>query len=149
MVRVQLHNLLFKAFHGIHEEEKISYGKAFIIGIWQCIAMIPGVSRSAASIVGGMQQKLSRSLAAEFSFFLAVPTMIAATGYKLLKDYKNIHVEQIKLLAIGNIVEFVVAVLAIKFFIGFLQKHGFRLFGIYRIVAGIILLTLILTGYIK
>ncbi len=133
----------------IHEEEKISYGKAFIIGIWQCIAMIPGVSRSAASIVGGMQQKLSRSLAAEFSFFLAVPTMIAATGYKLLKDYKNIHVEQIKLLAIGNIVAFVVAVLAIKFFIGFLQKHGFRLFGIYRIVAGIILLILILTGYIK
>ncbi len=133
----------------IHEEEKISYGKAFIIGIWQCIAMIPGVSRSAASIVGGMQQKLSRSLAAEFSFFLAVPTMIAATGYKLLKDYENIHAEQIKLLAIGNIVAFVVAILAIKFFIGFLQKHGFRLFGIYRIVAGIILLILIMTGYIK
>ena len=135
--------------HNIEKEEEISYGRAFVIGIWQCIAMIPGVSRSAASIIGGMQQKLTRKLAAEFSFYLAVPTMIAATGYKLIKEYHNIQAEQIKLLAIGNLVAFVVAVLAIKFFIGFLQKHGFKLFGVYRIVAGIVLLILIWKGYIK
>lgn len=134
--------------HTIDKEEDISYRKGFIIGIWQCLAMIPGVSRSAASIIGGMQQKLTRKLAAEFSFYLAVPTMMAATGYKLLKEYKNIHSEQIQLLAIGNAVAFIVAILAIKFFIGFLQKHGFRLFGIYRIVAGLVLLVLIWQGYI-
>ena len=120
-----------------------------VIGFWQCIAMIPGVSRSAASIIGGMQQKLTRKLAAEFSFFLAVPTMAAATGYKLLKEYKNIHAEQVKLLAIGNLAAFIVAILAIKFFIGFLQKHGFKLFGYYRIIVGVILLVLLYTGYIK
>ena len=87
--------------HTIQNEENISYRRGLIIGCWQCLAMIPGVSRSAASIIGGMQQKLTRKLAAEFSFYLAVPTMIAATGYKLLKQYKNIHSEQIKLLAIG------------------------------------------------
>jgi len=145
--------LLFidKAFnhHPIDREEDISFGRAFIIGIWQCLAMIPGLSRSAASIIGGMQQKLTRRLAAEFSFFLAVPTMMAATGYTLLKEYKNIHSEQVQLLVIGNVVAFIVAILAIKFFIGFLQKHGFRLFGIYRIVTGIILLVLIWQGYIK
>jgi undecaprenyl-diphosphatase len=133
----------------IEREEDISYKQAVVIGFWQCIAMVPGVSRSAASIIGGMQQKLTRKLAAEFSFFLAVPTMAAATGYKLLKEYKNIHTEQIKLLVIGNLVAFVVAILAIKFFIGFLQKHGFKLFGYYRIIVGIILLILLYTGYIK
>lgn len=134
--------------HTIDKEEDISFGRAFVIGIWQCLAMIPGVSRSAASIIGGMQQKLTRRLAAEFSFFLAVPTMMAATGYKLLKEYNNIQAEQVKLLAIGNLVAFIVAILAIKFFIGFLQKHGFRLFGIYRIIAGIVLLILIWQGHI-
>lgn len=133
----------------VDREEEISFPRAFVIGLWQCLAMIPGVSRSAASIIGGMQQKLTRRLAAEFSFFLAVPTMMAATGYKLLKEYKNIHAEQVKLLAIGNVVAFIVAILAIKFFIGFLQKHGFRVFGIYRIIAGIVLLILIWQGYIK
>ncbi|RTL58665.1 MAG: undecaprenyl-diphosphate phosphatase [Sphingobacteriales bacterium] len=133
----------------IDEEPKITYSKALIIGLWQCIAMIPGVSRSAASIIGGMQQKLTRKLAAEFSFFLAVPTMAAATGYKLLKGYKTFTSEHIKLLATGNIVAFVVAMIAIKFFIGYLQKHGFRLFGWYRIIAGLILLALIYTGYLK
>jgi len=134
--------------HSIDKEEEISYGRAFIIGIWQCLAMIPGVSRSAASIIGGMQQKLTRKLAAEFSFYLAVPTMIAATGYKLMKEYSVIQKEEIQLLVIGNIVAFLVAVIAIKFFIGFLQKHGFKIFGIYRIVAGIVLLILIWRGYI-
>lgn len=148
--------------HTITEEKEISFGKAFIIGLWQCIAMIPGVSRSAASIIGGMQQKLTRSLAAEFSFFLAVPTMAAATGYSLfLKNWTENGVEQkgyelilsssqnIQSFIIGNVVAFIVAMLAIKFFIGFLQKHGFRLFGWYRIIAGIILLVMIATGYLK
>ena len=134
--------------HTIEKEEEISYGRAFIIGIWQCLAMIPGVSRSAASIIGGMQQKLTRKLAAEFSFYLAVPTMIAATGYKLMKEYSGIQKEEIKLLVVGNIVAFIVALVAIKFFIGFLQKHGFKIFGIYRIVAGIVLLILIWKGYL-
>jgi undecaprenyl-diphosphatase len=135
--------------HTIQNEENISYRRGFIIGCWQCLALIPGVSRSAASIIGGMQQKLTRKLAAEFSFYLAVPTMIAATGYKLLKEYKTIHSEQIKLLAIGNLVAFIVAMLAIKFFITFLQKHGFKVFGVYRIIAGIVLLILIWKGYIQ
>lgn len=136
----------------IDKEQDISFFKAVMIGIWQCIAMIPGVSRSAASIIGGMQQKLTRSAAAEFSFFLAVPTMLAATGYKLLKyyqDYGGFSSNDIKQLAIGNVVAFVVALLAIKFFIGFLKKHGFKIWGYYRIVVGIVLLILIYTGYIK
>ncbi len=133
----------------IQKEEDISFRKALMIGIWQCIALVPGISRSAASIIGGMQQKLTRSLAAEFSFFLAVPTLFAAAGFKLIREYKNLGAEEIKLLAIGNVVAFIVALLAIKFFIGFLQKHGFRLFGFYRIIVGIILLVLILMGYLK
>jgi undecaprenyl-diphosphatase len=136
----------------IQSEKQVSYFNSFTIGIWQCIAMIPGVSRSAASIIGGMQQKLTRSAAAEFSFFLAVPTMLAATGYKLLKFYKEnggFSGEEIKLLAIGNIVAFVVAMIAIKFFIEFLKKHGFRVWGIYRVVLGTILLALLFTGYIQ
>lgn len=134
--------------HTIEKEEDISYKRAFIIGIWQCLAMIPGVSRSASSIIGGMQQKLTRKLAAEFSFYLAVPTMCAATGYKLLEGYKTFTADHIQLLVIGNVVAFVVAILAIKFFIGFLQKHGFRLFGWYRIIAGIALLIMIWQGVI-
>ncbi len=135
--------------YDVDKEEEISYQRAFVIGIWQCVAMIPGVSRSASSIIGGMQQKLTRKLAAEFSFYLAVPTMCAATGYKLMQGYKTFTVEHIQLLLIGNVVAFIVAVIAIKFFIGFLQKHGFRLFGWYRIVAGIILLILIWQGVIE
>ena len=148
--------LLFidKAFKNpeIDKEQDVSFFKAIMIGVWQCIAMIPGVSRSAASIIGGMQQKLTRSAAAEFSFFLAVPTMLAATGYKLLKyyqDYGGFSSNQIKQLAIGNVVAFIVALLAIKFFIGFLKKHGFKIWGYYRIAVGIALLILIYTGYIK
>ncbi len=129
-------------------EEDISFRKALFIGLWQCIAMVPGVSRSAASIIGGMQQKLTRKLAAEFSFFLAVPTMFAATAYKLYEGYDSITTDNLKLLLIGNVVAFIVAILAIRFFIGFLQKYGFRLFGWYRIVAGLLLLGLIGSGYI-
>jgi undecaprenyl-diphosphatase len=111
--------------------------------------MIPGVSRSASSIIGGMQQQLSRKLAAEFSFFLAVPTMAAATGYKLLKGYKQITPADLQLFAIGNIVAFVVALLAIRFFIQFLQRNGFKVFAYYRIAAGTLLLALLFSGYLK
>jgi len=139
--------------HTVDDDKDLSYGKAFTIGIWQTLAMIPGVSRSAASIIGGMQQKLTRRFAAEFSFFLAVPTMMAATGYKLLKAYTTTpeiltNKQNLLALGVGNLVAFVVAILAIKFFIGFLQKHGFKLFGYYRIAAGIILLILIAAGII-
>jgi undecaprenyl-diphosphatase len=136
----------------VDKEEDIPFFKAIMIGTWQCIAMIPGVSRSAASIIGGMQQKLTRNAAAEFSFFLAVPTMLAATGYKLIKyykDYGGFTSGEIKQLAIGNVVAFIVALLAIKFFIGFLKKHGFKIWGYYRIIVGIVLLILIYTGYIN
>ena len=138
--------------HAITSEAQVTPINAFIIGIWQCLALIPGVSRSAASIIGGMQQKLTRSEAAEFSFFLAVPTMLAATGYKLVKYYKEaggFSHEEIKLLAIANIIAFIVAIMAIKFFIGFVKKYGFRVWGIYRIIAGLLLLFLIWKGYIK
>jgi undecaprenyl-diphosphatase len=149
--------------HNIDHEEEISNRKAFTIGVWQCLAMIPGVSRSASSIIGGMQQRLTRKLAAEFSFYLAVPTMAAATFYSIfLKDWKGAGGTEIKgyemimasshntiAFITGNIVAFVVAVLAIRFFIGFLQKHGFMLFGWYRIIAGIALLILIFSGFVE
>ena len=124
-------------------ETEITYTKAFKIGLFQCLAMIPGVSRSGASIVGGMSQKLARTSAAEFSFFLAVPTMLGATLKKCYDYYKDGFIlthEQINMLIIGNVVAFIVALLAIKTFIGFLSKNGFKIFGYYRIVAGIALL---------
>ncbi|MBK0371058.1 undecaprenyl-diphosphate phosphatase [Flavobacterium agrisoli] len=124
-------------------EKPITYLQAFKIGLFQCLAMIPGVSRSGASIVGGMSQKLSRTTAAEFSFFLAVPTMFGATAKKCYDYYKagfELSQDQVNLLIIGNIVAFVVALLAIKSFIGFLTKNGFKVFGYYRIIVGILLL---------
>jgi undecaprenyl-diphosphatase len=123
--------------------QEITYLHAFKIGLFQCLAMIPGVSRSGASIVGGMSQKLNRTTAAEFSFFLAVPTMLGATVKKCLDYYKagfELSHDQVNLLIIGNVVAFIVALLAIKSFIGFLTKNGFKVFGYYRIIAGIILL---------
>ncbi len=135
--------------HPVDGEQEITYKNAFIIGFYQCIAMIPGVSRSGATIVGGMSQKLTRKTAAEFSFFLAVPTMFAATGYKLYKFIKESGMptgEQIQLLAIGNVVAFIVALLAIKSFIGFLNKYGFKVFGWYRIAVGAIIIILYLSG---
>ncbi|RZJ69135.1 undecaprenyl-diphosphate phosphatase [Flavobacterium sp.] len=119
--------------------DDISYATAFKIGLFQCIAMIPGVSRSGASIIGGMSQKLTRKTAAEFSFFLAIPTMFGATAKKLYDYYKDglvLTSQETNLLIIGNVVAFIVALLAIKSFIGFLQKHGFKWFGYYRILAG-------------
>jgi len=145
----------------IEADEKLTYKKAFIIGWWQILAMVPGVSRSAASIIGGMQQRLTRNFAAEFSFFLAVPTMFAASAYSLfLKKWDGNGVEKrgyelitestqnLYAFAVGNVVAFVVAILAIKFFITYLKKYGFRVFGIYRIIVGVILLGLIATGYL-
>jgi undecaprenyl-diphosphatase len=146
----------------IEADEKLSFKKSFIIGCWQVLAMIPGVSRSAASIIGGMQQRLTRNFAAEFSFFLAVPTMFAASAYSLFlkswgqgvvkkKGYELITETSANTTAfiVGNLVAFVVALLAIKFFISYLQKHGFKMFGWYRIIAGSILLILVLLGYLK
>ena len=124
-------------------EEIPSDASALKIGLFQCIAMIPGVSRSAASIIGGLTQKLSRKAAAEFSFFLAVPTMFAATAYKLYKYFKTgatLSHEQLNLFLIGNVLAFIVAMIAIKSFIGFLNKNGFKLFGYYRIALGLIIL---------
>lgn len=128
---------------------EVSYAAALKIGLFQCIAMVPGVSRSAASIIGGLTQKMNRKAAAEFSFFLAIPTMFAATGYKLLKFYKaggGFHGDEISLLIIGNVVAFIVAVIAIKGFISFLSKHGFKYFGYYRIVLGLLILILHFMG---
>jgi undecaprenyl-diphosphatase len=143
---------IFKV-HTIDSEEKISFATSLKIGLFQCLAILfPGLSRSAATIIGGMSLKLTRNAAAEFSFFLAVPTMFAATVYKLYNYYKEsngfTHWE-VHYLLIGNMVAFVVALLAIKFFIAFLKKHGFRVWGWYRIVVGIILLLLIWQGIIK
>jgi undecaprenyl-diphosphatase len=131
-----------------NEKTKLTFKKALIIGLFQIISVIPGVSRSAATIVGGMTQKLSRKNAAEFSFFLAVPTMFAASSLKLIENYKIITSDNITLLLIGNIVSFIVAILAIKGFIGFLTKHGFKLFGYYRIIIGIVIIILIAFGII-
>lgn len=128
---------------GDGEETKISYLTALKIGFFQCLAMIPGVSRSGASIVGGMSQKLSRTVAAEFSFFLAVPTMLGATVKKSYDYYQDGFVltsEQVNLLIIGNVIGFIVALIAIKSFINYLSKHGFKVFGYYRIIAGIAIL---------
>jgi undecaprenyl-diphosphatase len=128
------------------DNQKVSYFKALIIGFFQVIAMIPGVSRSAATIIGGLSQKLTRKNAAEFSFFLAVPTMFAASAYEMLKSYKSINSDNLNVLIIGNIVAFLVAILAIKGFINFLTKHGFKIFGYYRIVVGVIILILLALG---
>lgn len=135
-----------KFFNNTDENREPTYTNALVIGLFQCIAMIPGVSRSAATIIGGMQQKLTRTKAAEFSFFLAVPTMAAVSAFKLFKAYKYFNTENIGILLVGNLVAFVVAMLAIKFFITYLQKHGFKVFGYYRIAVGAILLILLALG---
>ena len=142
----------------VAQEEDITVKKAVAIGFWQCLAMMPGTSRSAASIIGGMQQGLTRQAAAEFSFFLAVPTMLAVTCYSVfLKTYEASQMkgyelilksdENIKMFLIGNVVAFIVAVLAIKFFIGIIKQYGFKPWGWYRIVMGSFLLVYFI--YIK
>ena len=133
------------------EDTPLTEKRAFMIGLFQCISMIPGVSRSMATIVGGMAQKLTRRAAAEFSFFLAVPTMFAATLFKMLKLFMDggteILVNNLSVLIIGNVVAFIVALLAIKFFISFVTKYGFKAFGWYRIVVGLVILGLMGMGY--
>jgi undecaprenyl-diphosphatase len=130
-------------------ETEVSYKTAFIIGTIQSIAMIPGVSRSAATIIGGMSQKLTRKAAAEFSFFLAVPTMFAAT-VKSMWDEKELLIESSNnewlILLMGNVIAFIVAYFAIKSFISFLNKNGFKVFGYYRIVLGSLILILFFAG---
>lgn len=128
---------------------EVTYPTALKIGFFQCIAMIPGVSRSAATIIGGLTQKMNRKAAAEFSFFLAIPTMFAATTYKLLKFFKEgngFETNEIQLLLIGNIIGFIVAIIAIKAFIRFLTNYGFKLFGYYRIALGLFILILYFSG---
>jgi len=129
-------------------EDRITYPSAFLIGLFQALAMIPGVSRSASTIIGGLTQGLTRKTAAEFSFFLAVPTMFAATAKSLWDDQDLLIAQSDKwgILLLGNVVAFVVAMAAIRFFIGFLTRYGFRAFGYYRIVVGVILLILIYSG---
>jgi undecaprenyl-diphosphatase len=141
--------LLFvdKWFNNPSEDQEISYPTALKIGFFQTIAMIPGVSRSAATIIGGMTQRLSRKTAAEFSFFLAVPTMFAASGYKLMKNYEAINSDNISMLIVGNIIAFFVALIAIKSFISYLTRHGFKVFGYYRIIVGALILIFLALGY--
>ena len=140
-----------KWFNKPVENQKMTWQRALKIGFFQCVAMVPGVSRSMATIVGGMTTKLSRKNAAEFSFFLAVPTMAAASGYKLMKletDPAGVSLltDHLVTLLIGNVVAFIVAIAAIKFFIDFLTKYGFKAFGYYRIVVGLVLLVLMAIG---
>lgn len=140
-----------KIFGNGNEKTVLTEKKAFLIGLFQCISMIPGVSRSMATIVGGMAQKLTRKKAAEFSFFLAVPTMFAATVYKMAKLFMDGGIEIISAnlttLIVGNIVAFIVALLAIKFFISFVTKYGFVAFGWYRIIVGSAILIMSFLGY--
>lgn len=138
-------------FKETDEDQEMNWKRALKIGFFQCIAMIPGVSRSMATIVGGMSTKLNRKNAAEFSFFLAVPTMAAASGYTMMKLFREpggaaLLTDNLLTLIIGNVVAFLVAMAAIKFFIGFLTKYGFKAFGYYRIIVGGIILILLLLG---
>jgi len=131
------------------DENQITAGDAFKIGVFQCLALFPGVSRSAATIIGGLAQKLDRRTAAEFSFLLAVPTMFAATAKKFYDFYKDgIHIDkhQAVLLVFGNIIAFVVAMVAIRTFLTVLNKFGFRWFGVYRIIIGGILIIMFWLG---
>lgn len=139
--------------NNIEEEQKISIVQSFAIGCFQCLSiLLPGLSRSAATIIGGMQQKLTRTLAAEFSFCLAVPTMFAASVksfWDVYKDHPDVLVSSnMSILAVGAVVSFIVALIAVKSFIAYLQKHGFKAFGVYRILLGIVILALIWKGIV-
>ena len=140
-----------RLFNKGSDQNKVSERRAFNIGLYQCISVIPGVSRSMATIVGGMTQGLTRKRAAEFSFFLAVPTMAGATLLDLLDLLKEDAVwatsHNITMLVLGCVVAFIVALLAMKWFVGFLTKYGFKAFGYYRIVVGTIIIVLLLTGH--
>jgi undecaprenyl-diphosphatase len=136
-----------KWFNNPKQDQTINYPTALKIGFFQVLAMIPGVSRSAATIIGGMTQRLDRKTAAEFSFFLAVPTMFAAAGYKLVQNYEAISTDDLGILLLGNVVAFLVAIVAIKTFINLLTRYGFKYFGYYRIVVGLAILVMLAMGY--
>lgn len=134
----------------IESSDDISFKQAFIIGCYQCLALVPGTSRSASTIIGAMTQKLTRKAAAEFSFFLAIPMMLGASVVKLYKFFKEGHVftsEEVNLLILGNVVGFIVAIIAIKTFIDILTKYGFKAFGWYRIVVGLVIIAMLLSGH--
>ena len=139
-----------KIFNKGREENKVNEKRAFIIGLWQCLSVIPGTSRSMATIVGGMANGLTRKRAAEYSFFLAVPTMAGATLLDLLDILKEdatwVNTHDLIMLAVGCVVSFVVALLAMKWFVSFLTKYGFKVFGWYRIIIGIIIIVMLLSG---
>ena len=140
-----------RIFNKGSENNQVDWKRAFLIGCWQCLSVIPGTSRSMATIVGGMQQKLTRKRAAEFSFFLAVPTMAGATLLDLIDMFKEgttwATSNNIMLLIVGCVIAFVVAMLAMKWFVGFLTKYGFRTFGWYRIIIGAVILLMLATGH--
>lgn len=140
-----------RIFNKGSENNQVDWKRAFLIGCWQCLSVIPGTSRSMATIVGGMQQKLTRKRAAEFSFFLAVPTMAGATLLDLIDMFKEgttwATSNNIMLLIVGCVIAFVVAMLAMKWFVGFLTKYGFRAFGWYRIIIGAVILLMLATGH--
>lgn len=139
-----------KIFNKGREENKVNEKRAFNIGLWQCLSVIPGTSRSMATIVGGMANGLTRKRAAEYSFFLAVPTMAGATLLDLLDILKEdatwVNTHDLIMLAVGCVVSFVVALLAMKWFVSFLTKYGFKVFGWYRIILGIIIIVMLLSG---
>lgn len=139
-----------KIFNKGREENKVNEKRAFNIGLWQCLSVIPGTSRSMATIVGGMANGLTRKHAAEYSFFLAVPTMAGATLLDLLDILKEdatwVNTHDLIMLAVGCVVSFVVALLAMKWFVSFLTKYGFKVFGWYRIIIGIIIIVMLLSG---
>nr|WP_315440986.1 undecaprenyl-diphosphate phosphatase [uncultured Prevotella sp.] len=139
-----------KVFNKGREENKVNEKRAFNIGLWQCLSVIPGTSRSMATIVGGMANGLTRKRAAEYSFFLAVPTMAGATLLDLLDILKEdatwVNTHDLLMLAVGCVVSFVVALLAMKWFVSFLTKYGFKVFGWYRIIIGIIIIVMLLSG---
>lgn len=139
-----------KVFNKGREENKVNEKRAFNIGLWQCLSVIPGTSRSMATIVGGMANGLTRKRAAEYSFFLAVPTMAGATLLDLLDILKEdatwVNTHDLIMLAVGCVVSFIVALLAMKWFVSFLTKYGFKVFGWYRIIIGIIIIVMLLSG---
>ena len=133
----------------VHDEDQIPYWKAFLIGLFQSLAMVPGTSRSGATIIGGLLLGLDRKTAAEFSFLLAVPTMFAATGYDIFKHHSELSIENWELLLVGFITAFISAIIAVKWFLNFIKNHSFIPFGIYRIMVGLLFFAAVLEGWIK
>jgi undecaprenyl-diphosphatase len=139
---------LYNEDNKIKDVEKVSFKQALIIGFFQVFALIPGTSRSGATIVGGMLSGLDRKTAADFSFLLAIPTMFAASGYEFIKNISSFKDQNLTVLAVGFIVSFISAYIAVKLFLKFVEKYTLNAFGIYRIIFGVLLLYLINNGII-